>query len=107
MHLCALKRTAELSKEQLRAWYAGLQTFPAWIVNSAVLSLVLTKERFPEFGDLYQECYRLADHAGLIKRDYIPTGNGERTISKKEIDTIGAALGLVTTGPQRPPQTPK
>ena len=62
---------------------------------------MLTRERFPEFGDLYQECYRLADQAGLIHRDYVPTGSGERTISKKEIDTIGAALGLVTTPPRK------
>lgn len=95
-HLCALKRTANFTKDQIHVWYGGLSAFPVWIINRAVISLAASQERFPEFGDVYQLCRREALRAGVMKQPpYSPHGTGEGpTVSADEITTIGQALGL-------------
>ncbi len=94
-HLCALKRTAAFSPDQVRVWHGGLGEFPAWVINRAVLMLATSQERFPEFGDVYQLCRREAIQGGLMKEPYSPNGTGDKpTITRSEITTIGEALGL-------------
>lgn len=94
-HLCALKRTTDFTDLQVDAWYGGLKSFPAWIINRAVITLATSTERFPEFGDVYQLCRRESIRNGLIVENYSPHGGGDTEISKEEITTIGNALGLV------------
>jgi len=95
-HLCALKRTADFTKQQALSWSAGLESFPAWVINRAVITLATSQERFPEFGDVYQLCRREAIQAGLMVEPYVSTGDGTKPlIQRDEITTIGDALGLV------------
>jgi len=101
-HLCALKRTANFSEAQVVVWYGALSAFPAWIINRSVLTLATSSERFPEFGDVYQLCRREAINAGLMQEPYSPLGDGKKAdVSRKEITTIGEALGLVVNQPAR------
>lgn len=85
-----MKRTADLTKGQIEAWYGVLGGFPAEVVNSAVLEIALTKDRFPEVGDLYQICRR------MIPKEYSPMGgdrDSERP-TKREIREVAERLGL-------------
>lgn len=93
-HLSALKRTTEFTDLQILAWYSGLSTFPAWIINRAVLRLGTSQERFTEFGDVYQLCRREAIRAGLLAEPYVPAGNDSQHITQKELLAIGEAMGL-------------
>jgi hypothetical protein len=93
-HLCALKRTSEFTDIQVLTWYAGLATFPAWIINRAVLRVGTSKDRFTEFGDVYQICRREALQAGLLKEPYARAGNDAQIVSQLEILTMGQAMGL-------------
>lgn len=88
--LVALKRTADLTRPQMQAWYAILGGFPAPILNAAVIELALTKERFPEVGDLYAICRR------SLPKDYSPMGDGKENDrpSRKEIAAVAERLGL-------------
>jgi len=95
-HLCALKRTASFTKEQVVAWYGGLSAFPVWVINRSILKLATSQERFPEFGDVYQLCRREAIQAGIIQEPYSPYGGAEKAnVSEAEITSIGDALSLV------------
>jgi hypothetical protein len=96
-HLAAMKRTAPLSKIQLRAWYAILGGFPNWLVNRAVIEMSASETRFPEVGDLYRICRREAINKGILTLPYSPHGGtNEDKLTAKEIDEIGASLGLRT-----------
>ena len=92
--LCALKRTSEFTDIQVLAWYGGLSQFPAWVINRAVLRLATSRERFTEFGDVYQLCRQEAIYAGLLHEPYARAGNDAQIVSRKEINSIGEALGL-------------
>lgn len=100
-HLCALKRTAAFNEVEMRAWYGGLSQFPAWMLNRAIIDLVSGETRFPEFGDLYQRCRRIAIKAGMIKEPYMPNGEAKKGITTDEILSIGQALGLVVENPEK------
>jgi hypothetical protein len=95
-HLTALKRSADFTAEQILTWYGGLASFPAWIVNRAVIELATSTDRFPEFGDVYSLCRRQAIQKGLIEQSYSPHSQVDQKITSSEIETIGAALGLAT-----------
>jgi hypothetical protein len=95
-HLCALKRTADFTAEQILTWYGGLSAFPDWIVNRAVIELATSTDRFPEFGDVYNLCRKQAIQRGLIEQPYSPHSQVDQKITSTEIETIGAALGLAT-----------
>lgn len=88
--LVALKRTANLTEAQVEAWYAVLGDFPAEVLNAAVIEMALTKERFPEVGDLYAICRR------TLPKPYAAHGTGEETErpSKSEIRAVAKRLGL-------------
>lgn len=100
-HLCALKRTANFSSQEVAVWYGGLSSFPAWIVNKAVLAIGVSADRFPEFGDLYRFCREEAIRAGVMKEQpYSPNGAGEKKpVTTDELMRIGSALGLVVSPP--------
>lgn len=73
-HLCALKRTVEVSEVEVIAWHRVLCGYPIEIINRAMLELCLSETRFPEIGDLYQLCHRL-----WLKKNpapYAPHGTG-------------------------------
>ena len=53
---------------QVRVWYGALGAFPAWVINRATLTLATSQERFPEFGDVYQHCHKMAIQARPIPR---------------------------------------
>jgi len=98
-HLCAMKRTAALTDIQLEAWYGVLSGFSAAVVNMAVVEMVLTETRFPELGDLYQICLRVAIKRGDIKLPYSPHGTGDEKTSRPtdaEIRGVAERLGLET-----------
>lgn len=88
--LVALKRTADLTAVQMKAWYSVLGAFPIRVVNAAIIELVLTEVRFPEVGDLYTICRR------TLPKQYAPLGTGIENDkpSKAEIATIAARIGL-------------
>ncbi len=91
-----MKRTAELSALQMDAWHAVLGGFKAEVINGAVVEMVLTDNRFPELGDLYQICRRIAIQRGDLKLDYSPHGTGapENRPSIGEIAAVAQRLGL-------------
>jgi hypothetical protein len=72
------------------AWYAVLAGFPVSVLNAAVLEIALTKERFPEVGDLYAICRR------SLPKGYSPMGDGKENDrpSKGEIRAVAERLGL-------------
>lgn len=88
--LVALKRTADLSRPQIEAWYAVLGPFPIQMINRAVLEVCLNETRFPELGDLYQICRR------QMPKPYVAYGDGGDSSrpAKSEIDAIAKRLGL-------------
>ena len=95
-HLCAMKRTAQLTKTELTAWHAVLGLFRVEILNTAVIATVLSESRFPELGDLYQLCRKEALRRGDIKLPYSPHG-GEKDITTPTAAEVGAVadrLGL-------------
>lgn len=89
--LVALKRTADLSRPQIEAWYAVLGCFPIQLINRAVLEVCLNETRFPELGDLYQICRR------QTPKPYVAYGDGEDSSrpTKSEINSIAQRLGLL------------
>ena len=91
-----MKRTAELSKLQLTAWEGVLGGFRAEVINAAVIEMVLTETRFPELGDLYQICRRIAVKRGDIAEPYSPHGTGETNgrPTAGEIKAVASRLGL-------------
>jgi len=94
-----MKRTAALTDIQLEAWYGVLSGFSAAVVNMAVVEMVLTETRFPELGDLYQICLRVAIKRGDIKLPYSPHGTGDEKTSRPtdaEIRGVAERLGLET-----------
>lgn len=96
-YLTAMKRTADLTAIQVKAWFATLSGFRPEIINSAVLEMALTDVRFPELGDLYQLCRRKAIKAGDLDEPYNPSGQAKKDeITTTEIREIGARLGLKT-----------
>lgn len=103
-HLSAAKLTTELSKPQLRTWYGILSVWPNWILNRAVLEIVTSDIRFPEVGDLYQRCREHAIKQGVLTEPYSPNGTGseKKRLTRDEVTTIGAALGLIVDNPCEP-----
>ena len=95
-YLTALKRTADLTKLQLTAWQGALGHFRAEVINAAVIEMALTETRFPEVGDLYQICRRIAVKRGDLTEPYSPHGTGENNgrPSASEIKAVAARLGL-------------
>lgn len=89
-NLSALKRTADMTTIELKAWYAVLAGFPSTVLNRAIIEVALTKERFPDVGDLYQICRR-----SLPKR-YCAHGDGEESsrLAPSEIAAVAERLGL-------------
>lgn len=88
--LVALKRSADLTPVQVEAWYGVLGGFPVRVLNAAVIEMALTKERFPEVGDLYAICRR------SLPKEYVPLGpaaDNDRP-SKAEIFSVAERLGL-------------
>ena len=87
--LVALKRTADLTPPEVEAWFAVLGGFPAEIVNAAVLEVALTKDRFPEVGDLYAICRR------SLPKPYVPAGDPDQgRPTRREIAAVAGRLGL-------------
>lgn len=95
-HLCAMKRTANLTKIEADAWHAVLGGFSPRVLNRAVLDLALSESQFPDLGDLYQACRRVAIRLGEIKEPYSPhAGTVEnRGPTSDELARIATALGL-------------
>lgn len=95
-HLCALKRTADLTGLQLTTWKGVLGRFRAEVINAAVVEMVLTETRFPEVGDLYQICRRIAIKNGDMVEPYSSHGTGESTgrPTTEEIKEVAKRLGL-------------
>jgi hypothetical protein len=88
--LTALKRTNDMTRPQVEAWFAVLGIFPVEVVNAAVIEICLTETRFPEVGDLYQICRR------SIPVPYCPMGE-QRTDgrpTKAEVSEVAKRLGL-------------
>lgn len=96
LHLAALKRTAALDESQVLAWHNGLGSFSAEVLNHAVLELAVTENRFPEFGDLYQACRKLAMRAGQLTKKYSPHGldKEQAEVTTEEIRAIAARFDL-------------
>lgn len=90
MALVALKRTADLTPVQIRAWYAVLGGFKIETINAAVIELVLNEVRFPELGDLYAICRR------SLPKSYAPLGHGKENErpSKAEVRAVAERLGM-------------
>ena len=97
-HLIALKRTAALTDLQMTAWHNVLGVFDTDIVNAAVLQIALTDARWPEVGDLYQLCRKLAIKNGRLCLPFFPGGTGSDKESgiptMFEIREIAARFGL-------------
>ena len=97
-HLVSLKRTAALTDLQMTAWHNVLGVFDTDIVNAAVLQIAVTDSRWPEVGDLYQLCRKLAIKQGRLKPAYVSGGTGsdkEAGIPTMiEIREIAARFGL-------------
>lgn len=94
--LCAMKRTADMTGNQLDAWHGALSGFGIEIINAAVIELALTETRFPELGDLYQICRRIAIKRGLIRLPYSPhgeVGKADRP-TEAEIAVVARQLGM-------------
>jgi hypothetical protein len=87
--LCAMKRTADFTDQQMLAWFAALGHFPASVLSRAVVQLSLQETRFPELGDLYAIC-RAKTAA------YAPNGNGDAAgkPSNKDVEEIARKLSL-------------
>ncbi len=94
--LCAMKRTAEMTETQLDAWHGALGGFGIGIISAAVIELALTETRFPELGDLYQICRRIAIKRGEIKLPYSPHGEVGKIDrpTEAEIRVVAAQLGM-------------
>ena len=95
-HLCAMKRTAALSPLQVDVWHGVLAGFSPEVVNASVIELALTKERFPELGDLYQICRREAIKRRQMDVPYNSNGT-DKTIDRPsgdEIRQVAERLGL-------------
>lgn len=95
-HLAALKRTAALTDLEMTAWHNALGVFDVDILNAAVLQIALTDAKWPEVGDLFQLCRKLAFKTGRLRREYVPNGS-DRDIdmpSLAEIREIAARFGL-------------
>ncbi len=75
---------------QMKAWYAVLADFPATVLNRAIIEVALTKEKFPDVGDLYQICRK-----SLPKR-YSAHGDGKECekLAPSEIAAVAERLGL-------------
>lgn len=87
--LVALKRSAEMTRPQVKAWHAVLGRFPIEVINAAVLEMALTETRFPEVGDLYQICRR------RLPKQYSPMGETDsKRPSRDEIRDVAGRLGL-------------
>lgn len=89
-YLTALKRTTDLSEPQVKAWYAVLAGFPQETLNRAIIEVALTKEKFPDVGDLYQICRR------SLPKPYSPHGDGSEAdkLRPSEIAAVAERLGL-------------
>lgn len=95
-YLCAMKRTANLTDQQLDTWHAVLGGFREEIINAAVIEICLTDNRFPELGDLYKICFRNAVKRGDRVIPYKPSASNEefqRPLTS-EIQEIADRLGL-------------
>lgn len=90
--LTALKRTANLTQPQLRAWHAVLGTFRPATINKAVLLVVASQDRFPEVSDLWQECRRIEKR----QAPYSPHASASeaRSLTEPEIREIAERIGL-------------
>lgn len=75
---------------ELKSWYAVLADFPGQVLNRAIIEVALTKEKFPDVGDLYQLCRK-----SLPKR-YSPHGDGKEfdNLAASEIAAVAERLGL-------------
>lgn len=78
------------------AWHAALGSFTPEVINTAVLELAVTENRFPELGDLFQACRRLAIRAGLIEIPYSPHGSDKDAVNvtPAEIREIASRFSL-------------
>lgn len=93
--LTLLKRTSEMTAPQLNEWFSVLGQFPIWILNCAVVEMACSETRFPEVGDLYQICRRIAFKKGVMERPYHPNAkDGDVNITADEIARIGNSLGM-------------
>lgn len=90
--LVALKRTADFTQTQLRAWHAVLGTFRPATINKAVLLVVASQDRFPEVSDLWQECRRIEKR----QAPYSPhaSASDARSLTEPEIREIAERIGL-------------
>lgn len=94
-HLCAMKRTADLTELQMETWYGVLQGFSTRTLNRGMLELVLSDQRFPDLGDFYQTCRRIATASGEIVIGYSPWADTDTSRpGKAEIQAIAERLGL-------------
>lgn len=93
LYLTAMKRTVDLTNNQIAAWYGVLRVFPIWVLNKAILVVCLSDTRFPDIGDVYQQCRSIAKKAGLCKEDYSNT----KGWSNSELETIASSIGLKVT----------
>lgn len=90
-----MKRTADLTDLQMTTWYGVLSGFSTRTLNRAMLELVLSESRFPELGDLYQTCRRVAHETGELQRTYSPHAETDsKRPTKAEIQAIAERLGL-------------
>ena len=95
-HLCAMKRTAQLTELQLDTWHSVLGGFRIEIINASVIEMVLSDARFPELGDLYRICKRKAVQAGDMQLPYSPNSGDKENDrpTKAEISAVADRLGL-------------
>ena len=84
-----------MTEPQMVAWHGVLGHFPIWILNHAVVEMACSETRFPEVGDLYQICRRIAFKKGVMERPYQPNAkDGDVNITADEIARIGNSLGM-------------
>jgi len=95
-HLCAMKRTANLTDTQMDIWHGVLSGFRPEIINRATLELGVSADRFPELGDIWKICRREAIRRGEIEVAYSPSGN-DKDIDRpgtEEMKALAERLGL-------------
>lgn len=86
--------------KQLTLWHNLIGGFDEDVVNAAVLELAASDVRFPDSGDLYQLCRRIAIRYGRLKVPYAPLGTGEKEIrtTDEEIQKMAERFGLKVPG---------
>ena len=95
-HLCAMKRTANLTDLQITAWHNVLGIFDTDVVNASVLEMAFSETRFPELGDLYQICRAMSFRTGRWKQPYRRSAgeNDDTRPTAVEIRAVAERFGL-------------